>query len=394
VPHYDVIVLGGGTMGSAAAWTLAKRGARALMLERFAHVHSFGSHGGRTRVIRHAYAESPAYVPLVRRADDLWLELEQLAGEKILHRTGGLELAAPGFGHARAARESALLHGLPHEWLTPEEANRRWDAIAVPEGWDVLFSPQAGFLLTEPALRSLARLAVGLGADLHEQEPAREWGVNGNGVWVRTDRDIYRADRLVVTAGAWASSLLADLGLPLTVLRKVLWWLAVDDPAPLALGRFPVFVVDSADGEIYGFPIYDHPGFKIAEHSGGNPTSPETVDRTVRDDEKRSVVAVGRRISRGVSDRVLESVVCLYTMTPDTDFVVDRHPASSRVVLGAGFSGHGFKFATAIGEHLAALALDDDAKPYPHLSLDRFASILQPEARQRPPISKAVTGAS
>ncbi|MDP9366600.1 MAG: N-methyl-L-tryptophan oxidase [Chloroflexota bacterium] len=370
--HYDVIVLGGGTMGSAAAWSLAKRGARTLVLEQFSHVHPFGSHGGRTRVIRHAYAESPAYVPLVQRADDLWLELEHLAGEKILHRTGGLELAAPGYRHARAARESAQLHGLPHEWLTPQEANRRWDAVNVPEDWDVLFSPQAGFLLNEPALRSLARFAVRLGAELHEHEPARDWGATADEVWVRTDRETYRADRLVVTAGAWAASLLADLGLPLTVLRKVLFWLAVEDPAPLALGRFPVFIVDSDAGEIYGFPIHDHPGLKIAEHSGGQPTDPNTVDRTVRDEEKQSVVALSGRIFRGVTDRVLESTVCLYTMTPDTDFVVDRHPASPRVVLGAGFSGHGFKFATSVGELLAALALDEATEPYPHLALSRF----------------------
>lgn len=373
--HYDVIVLGGGTMGSAAAWALAKRGARALVLEQFSHVHAFGSHGGKTRIIRHAYAESPAYVPLVQCADDLWLELEREAGEKILHRTGGLELAAPGYGHAAAARESATIHGLPHEWLSPAEANRRWAGVSIPEEWDVLYSPQAGFLLTEPALRSLARLAGRLGMELHQDEPARDWGATEDEVWVRTDQATYRADRLVITAGAWASSILADIGLPLTVLRKVLWWLAVDDPAPFALGRFPVFITDSPAGEIYGFPIHGHPGLKIAEHSGGRPTTPDAVDRVARDDEKAPVVALGQRIFGGVSDRVLESVVCLYTMTPDHNFVVDRHPASSRVVLGAGFSGHGFKFATAIGEHLAALALGDATEPYPLLSLGRFDGV-------------------
>lgn len=373
--HYDVIVLGGGTMGSSAAWALAKRGARALVLEQFSHVHTFGSHGGKTRIIRHAYAESPAYVPLVQRADDLWLELEREAGEKILHRTGGLELAAPGYRHAAAARASATIHGLPHEWLSPADANRRWEGIAIPDDWDVLYSPQAGFLLTEPALRSLVRLAGRVGMELHQDEPARAWGATADEVWVRTDRTTYRADRLIITAGAWASSILADLGLPLTVLRKVLWWLAVEDPAPFALGRFPVFIADSDAGEIYGFPIHDHPGLKIAEHSGGQPTTPEAVDRVARDDEKAPVVALGQRIFSGVTDRVLESVVCLYTMTPDHNFVVDRHPKWPRVALGAGFSGHGFKFATAIGEHLAELALDDATQPYPLLSLARFDGV-------------------
>ena len=372
--HHDVIVLGGGTMGSAAAWALAKRGARTLVLEQFTHVHSLGSHGGRTRVIRHAYAESPDYVPLVQRADDLWLELERETDTRILHRTGGIELAAPGYHHARAARESAQLHHLPHEWITPDEANHRWPALAIPPDWDVLYSPQVGFLLTEPALRSLATAARRSGVDLHEREPARAWGATADGAWVRTDRDTYHAARLIVTAGAWASSLLADLGLPLTVLRKVLWWLAVDDPAPFALGRFPVFVADAPEGEIYGFPIYDHPGLKIANHAGGTPTTADAVDRRVRDGEKSDIVALAQRIFRGVSERVLESLVCLYTMTPDTDFIVDRHPAAPQVVLGAGFSGHGFKFATAIGELLASLALDDAVRPHPRLALARFSS--------------------
>ena len=373
--HYDVIVLGGGTMGTAAAWELGKRGVRTLVLEQFRQVHSLGSHGGKTRVIRHAYAESPEYVPLVQRADDLWLELERETGEKILHRTGGLELAAPGYGHARAARASAELHGLPHEWLAPAEANRRWDALAIPDDWDVFYSPQVGFLLTEPALHGLAQAARRLGVEIRDEEPVRDWGATAGGAWARTDNGTYHGDRLLITAGAWTSRLLADLGLPLTVLRKVLWWLAVEEPARFSLGRFPVFITDSPHGEIYGFPIHDHPGLKIANHAGGMPTTPEIVERRVRDNEKADVVALASRIFRGVTDRVLESSVCLYTMSPDTDFVVDRHPTWHHVVVGAGFSGHGFKFATAIGEHLAALALDSGTHPYPRFALARFGAV-------------------
>ena len=372
---YDVIVLGGGTMGTATAWELVKRGARALVLEQFRHVHPFGAHGGRTRIIRHAYAESPDYVPIVRRADALWLELEQESGRRILWRTGGLELAAPGHDHARAARVGAEVHGIAHEWLTPAEANRRWPAFSVPEDWDVLFAPEAGFLLTEPALHALATAARRRGVELRDEERACAWGATAGGAWVRTDRATYHADRLVVTAGAWAGRMLADLGLPLTVLRKVLWWLAVEDPRPFAPDRFPVFISDSDLGSIYGFPIHDHPGFKIANHAGGEPTSPDAVNRAVEEDEKADVVALAARLLPLVTDRVLDSAVCLYTMTPDTDFVVDRHPAWSHVVVGAGFSGHGFKFATAIGEHLAALALDPATRPYPRLALDRFRAL-------------------
>jgi sarcosine oxidase len=375
---YDAIVLGGGTMGSAAAWALAKRGLRTVVLERFAHVHDRGSHGGRTRIIRHAYAESPEYVPLVQRADDLWLDLERESGQRLLYRTGGLELAAPGHDHARAARRSADEHGLPYEWLSPEETRRRWPAFAVPDDWDVLYSPQAGFLVTEPSLRALAAAARPLGAELREHEPARAWGATAAGAWVRTDRATYHADRLVVTAGAWAGQILADLGLPLTVRRKVLWWLAVEDPAPFLPDRFPIFITGSDAGEVYGFPIHDHPGLKIANHLGGEPTDPDGVERAVRDEEKADVVALASRLLPGVTDRVLESAVCLYTLTPDTDFVVDRHPRWPHVAVGAGFSGHGFKFAPAIGELLAYLALDPAARPYPRLALARLGAAPAP----------------
>ena len=383
--HFDVIVLGGGTMGSSAAWDLGKRGVRALLLEHFRHVHDLGAHGGKTRIIRHAYAEGPEYVPFVQHADELWLALEAEGGERVLIRTGGLEIAAPGHTHARDARRSAELHGLPYDWVSPAEANRRWPSVRVPEDWDVLFSPQAGLLLTEPALRSLAAAARRLGVEIREEEPARDWGASAAGIWVRTDRGTYHADRLIVTAGAWTGRILADLGLPLTVLRKVLWWLAVDDPTPYTPDRFPVFITDSPLGSIYGFPLYEHPGLKIANHSGGEPTTPETVERRVREEEKADVVALARWLLPGVTDRVLDSAVCLYTMTPDTDFVVDRHPTWSQVVIGAGFSGHGFKFAPAIGEQLVALALDAPATPYPRFALSRFDVVSAPGGRRPTP---------
>jgi monomeric sarcosine oxidase len=372
---YDVIVLGGGTMGTAAAWELGKRGVRALVLERFQHVHSFGAHGGKTRIIRHAYAEGADYVPLVLRADQLWQELEAESGERVLIRSGGLELAAPGHGHARAARASANAHAIPYEWLTAAEANRRWPAFSIPADWEVLFSPGAGFLLTEPALSAMAAAARRRGVVINEHEAAEAWGADASGAWVRSARDTYLADRLIVTAGAWAGPLLADLGLPLTIQRKVLWWIAVADPDPFAPERFPIFITDSPFGEIYGFPVFGHPGLKIANHAGGEPTTADTVDRTVRDEEKADVVALARLLFPSVGERVLESAVCLYARTPDTDFILDRHPEWPNVVVGAGFSGHGFKFATAVGEHLVELALDSTAPPFPRLALDRFGAV-------------------
>jgi monomeric sarcosine oxidase len=370
--HFDVIVLGGGTMGTAAAWALGKRGLKTLLLEQFHHVHDQGSHGGETRVIRHAYAESPEYVPLVRRADQLWQELQASVGEQVLVRCGGLELAAPGFAHARAARASADAHGLSYEWLTPEEVMSRWPAFRVPEDWDALYSPDSGFLLTEGALRRMADAARALGATILEQTQAVGWGAELEHVWVDTPVDRYEADALIVTAGAWATKSIADLDLPIQLLRKTLWWQEVVDPRQFEPERFPVFITDSPAGEIYGFPVYGAPALKIANHAGGELVDLETVDRSTRPGENRDCLELAARVLPGVTSRVMKSAVCLYAMTPDTDFIVDRHPLLPRVAIGAGFSGHGFKFAPAIGELLTELIVDPVAESIPRLQLSRF----------------------
>jgi len=370
--NFDVIVLGGGTMGTAAAWALGKRGLQTLVLEQFQHVHDQGSHGGETRVIRHAYAESPEYVPLVRRADQLWQELEATMRAQVLVRCGGLELAAPGFAHARAARASADEHGLSYEWLGSDEVVSRWPAFQVPDDWDALYSPDSGFLLTVPALQGMADAARALGATIVEETQAVAWGATPEAVWVETPAARYEAGSLIVTAGAWSTRTLADLDLPIRVLRKTLWWQEVDDPRQFEPERFPVFITDSPAGEIYGFPVYGVPGLKIANHAGGQVVNPETVDRSTKPGENRDCLELASRVLPGVRSRVVKSAVCLYGMTPDTDFIVDRHPEFPQVVIGAGFSGHGFKFAPAIGELLAELLVDPRAETIPRLRVSRF----------------------
>jgi sarcosine oxidase len=370
---YDAIVIGCGTMGSAAAWELGKRGLRALALDQFSIPHSLGSHGGKTRIIRHTYAESPDYVPLVRRADALWRELEAASEREIFVRCGGLELEAPGYAHAAKARVAGVEHGITHEWLAAAEARRRWPGVHVPDDWDALYSADAGFLLTEPAIEAMSAQARALGVDIREGEPVVGWRSVGTGVRVETAAGAYLADRLIVTAGAWSARLLTDLGLPLEVRRKTLFWLAVEDPALYRPETMPVFITDSPHGEIYGFPIFEHAGLKIANHAGGNPTTPEAIDRTVHSGEEADVVALAQLLFRGVGPAVVDAAVCMYTVTPDHDFIVDRHPAWPQVAIGAGFSGHGFKFAPAIGEALVDLALDPAAKPLPRLAMPRFS---------------------
>ncbi|MGH2532526.1 MAG: N-methyl-L-tryptophan oxidase [Thermomicrobiales bacterium] len=373
--HFSTIVIGGGTMGSGAAWELGKRGEKALVLEQFGHVHAMGSHGGLTRIIRHAYAEGADYIPLVRRADDLWVALEEAAGVKVLHRVGGLELAVPGHGHAERARDNAALHGVAFEWLDAAELMRRWPVYRVPEDWAAGYGPDSGFIDVERGLRALAARARAHGIEIREHEPVRSWGATDSGAWVETDQGRYTADRLIVTAGAWAGQMLADLGLPLTVRRKTIHWVEVAQPESFAPERFPVFIADSAAGELYGLPIFGRDGLKIGRHDGGDVTTPETVDREVAPKEAAGALGPARQIFPAITGKVLSSAVCLYTLTPDGDFVIDRHPAWPHVVIAAGFSGHGFKFAPAIGEHLVDMAFHTDAMPFPMLALNRLKAL-------------------
>ncbi|MGE3537205.1 MAG: N-methyl-L-tryptophan oxidase [Candidatus Tectimicrobiota bacterium] len=371
--HYDVIVLGGGTMGLAAAWELARRGIRALLLEQFELVHDRGAHSGQTRIFRYAYAEGADYIPLVQQAEALWRRLEAETHTKVLHRVGVLELAAPGYGHARRARDSAAQYGIDFQWLTPAEMRRTWPMLHVPDDWEGGFGAGAGFLDVEPALRAMIDLARRGGIELRSHTPVTAWGASAQGVWVQTAAGRYTAEALIVTAGAWAGRLLQQLGLPLTIQRKVLWWLAVEDARAYAPERFPAFISDSVYGEVYGFPIHQQPGLKIANHAGGEPTDPDQVNRTVQEHEKQDVVGLASWLFSGVTSRVVRSAVCLYARTPDTHFILDRHPEWPQVVIGAGFSGHGFKFTPAIGEHLVTLALDRQAAPQALFRLQRFA---------------------
>jgi glycine/D-amino acid oxidase-like deaminating enzyme len=227
-------------------------------------------------------------------------------------------------------------------------------------------------LLTEPALHGMAGEARKGGATILEETPVTRWGADAASVWVETATARFAAGALIVTAGAWSSRMLAELGLPLEVRRKTLWWQAVDVPELHTPDRFPVFISDSRHGEIYGFPIYGTPGLKIANHTGGEPTDPSTVDRTTHAGENADCLRLAAELLPNVTDRVVKSAVCLYAVTPDMDFIVDRHPVFERVAIGAGFSGHGFKFAPAIGELLADLATRPATAPIPRLSLSRF----------------------
>ncbi len=377
--HSDVVIVGGGTMGTAAGWALARQGARVTVLEQFPHVHAYGSHGGKTRIFRHAYAEGPRYVPWALEADRLWSKLQERTGQPLMHRIGCVDISGPDNDRAHTARASAVQYGLGHEWLSGAEVNARWPIWNVLDDRVACYGADAGFLDVGIALRALALEMAAAGGVLRDETPVASWSATASGVRVETADDTYLAERLILTAGPWSVHLLAELGIPLEVRRKPVLWFEVDD-AHEALARpdrMPVFIVDDEYGEFYGIPQHEVPGVKIGMHSGGDVVDPETIDRTVGErDYAPSVLPFIERNLRGFTGRVLDSSMCMYTMSPDEDFVIDRHPEHDRVVFATGFSGHGFKFTPVIGEYLAALSASDGVRARPDFAVSRFAGVV------------------
>jgi len=355
---YDCIVLGVGGFGSAAAYHASHRGAKVLGLEQFGPVHDRGSSHGESRIIRRAYFEHPDYVPLVDAAYRMWTELEEVAGLTLFTRSG-LLLSGPASGDViSGTRRAASAHRLDIRELTAAEAGRRFPVFRFAEDHEVLYEPDAGYLRVEACVQAHIEQAMRTGADLRFGETCLAWQSDGNTVQVTTERGRYEAAGVIVTAGAWAARVLADLDLPLTVLRKVQFWHAVNPRSLAAQEASPAFLFDLAGGTFYGFPCIDGKTVKVAEHSGGTPVEdPAGVDRACHEDDISPVQQFVRTVMPNLAPRPQLHAVCLYTMAPRERFIVDRHPRFRNVIVAAGFSGHGFKFTSAIGRALADLAL-------------------------------------
>jgi sarcosine oxidase len=355
--HYDVIILGLGGMGGAAAFELARRGRKVLGLEQFGLVHDRGSSHGLTRIIRKAYFEHPDYVPLLRRAYERWYELEQRLGVHLFTECGCLSIGKPDSELVAGVRQAAEQHHLPVENLDPMQLRQRFPAFQFDDAYVGVLERDAGYLNVEACVQAHLDAARALGADLRGEEPALSWEVAGKGVTVRTAHGSYAADKLVITAGAWAAPVLHDLGLPLQVRRQVLLWFATSNPGLFRRDVFPVYMAETPEGFFYGFPMIDPLGHKVARHDIGEPVSdPAGVDRTIRPTDEVDCRAFLKAHIPAARGPVQHGKVCLYTMTPDQHFVIDVHPAHPQVAFAAGFSGHGFKFASAVGEILADLA--------------------------------------
>ena len=379
---YDVIVLGLGAMGSAAAYHLAARGKRVLGLERFSAAHDLGSSHGDSRIIRQAYHEHPSYVPLAQRSYQLWERLEQDSGRSMLERTGGLMVGPPGSPVVEGAILSATQHNLPFEVLTAGELKNRFPAFRPRDNETAMFEAAAGFLRPEVAIHAHLQMASQCGAELHFHEPVKAWSAtsSGDSVTVTTEMGVYQAARLVLAPGAWAPQILSELQVKFDVRRHVMcWFQPLGNTAIFRSNACPIYIWD-VDGAncFYGFPITGgmNDGVKVAMHSGGQRCTADTVNRDISEadiDELRDYL---KAFIPALSGPYSRAVVCLYTLTPDQHFVVSLHPSYRQVSIAAGFSGHGFKFSCVIGEALADLAIDERTRSsFDFLSPQRFSGM-------------------
>ena len=357
---FDVVVIGLGAMGSAAACHLARRGVRVVGIERFAPGHDRGSSHGRSRIIRLGYFEHPSYVPLLRRTYELWRELEAASGRTLVHTTGIVEIGAPGSVLIEGTLSSSRLHDLPHEVIDATAVMRRFPAFRLPADFIGVVQPDGGYVVAEAATDAHLTLAKAAGAQLRHGETVTAVEPRPNGVRVTTDRGVVDAGSAIVAAGPWVKSLLPELAVPLRVTRQLLAWFDPLDKSLFQKDKFPVFMLESEHGIHYGFPLQGEggeAGLKIAKHHHADETvEAETYDRMASATDEAMIRSAMADYLPAANGSLLAAKTCLYTMPPDGDFLIDQYPGAPQIIVASPCSGHGFKFAPVIGEVLADLA--------------------------------------
>jgi sarcosine oxidase len=333
-----------------------------LGLERYDIPHAMGSSHGISRIIRLPYYEAPAYVPLLRRAYELWREAEAASGEELLVTTGSIDAGPEDDELFQGALNSAKLHGLRHEVLTGTQVNERFPGYRLPASLRAVFQPDGGLVASERAIVTHVGLAQSHGADMRAREKVLGWHANegGEGVTVSTDKGRYHAGRLVLTAGAWIGELMPMLKPVAVPERQVLAWLQPHRPELFGPQRFPVFNLRVEEGRYYGLPIYEVPGFKFGRyHHRGETGAADTLLREPDAEDEALLRSFGERYFPDGSGPTMALRTCMFTNTPDEHFILDRHPRHAQVIVGSPCSGHGYKFCSVVGEILADLATDD-----------------------------------
>ena len=372
---YDVAIAGLGGMGSAIAAHCAARGASVIGLEQFGPAHDLGSSHGKSRMIRQAYFEDAAYVPLALRSYELWRELERQTTEELLRLTGVLSVGEESCEIISGTKRSAAEHGLRLETLSQREVRERYPTLRLLPNELALFELDGGVLDPERAIRAHLQVAQRKGAELRFQVSVRGWEARPGNVAIRLeDGTQVSARKLILSLGPWFKETMDALGAPLRIQRNVQTWFS-PSVASYNAGNFPAFLLDRAGlpAPLYGFPDFGD-GVKAAFHGHGQITTADEVDREVHlESDVEPIVTAMEQWMPGAASNFREAKPCMYSLTPDGNFVIDRHPEHANVILCGGFSGHGFKFAPVIGEIAADLALDGGSRHgIDFLSLQRF----------------------
>ncbi|MQF87118.1 MAG: N-methyl-L-tryptophan oxidase [SAR202 cluster bacterium] len=354
---YDVIVVGLGGMGSATVYQLAKRGKKVLGIEQFQISHELGSSHGLSRIIRLAYHEGPQYVGFGQRAYELWRTLETEIGEKILHITGSVHAGPPDSSAFKDTLNACVDQQIPHQILNSQQLNKKFPGYQLPNEYMAVFQQDGGFLVPEKCIEGHVNVAINLGAEIHLEEQVMNWEPLQSGVKIITNRGEYESESVVFTVGAWASKMLPELKGFAVPERQVVAWFETANKAIFDPKKFPVFIISSDSHEYYGFPIFGIPGYKVGKfHHVGEIADPDHLDRTIREEDKEMLLTFTQKHFPEAAGRMLKMVVCMFTNSPDHNFIIGQHQKYPQISYAAGFSGHGFKFCSTIGEVMADLA--------------------------------------
>ena len=379
---FDVIVIGVGSMGSATSYYLAKRGYKILGLEQFDISHEFGSHAGQSRIIRKAYFEHPGYVPLLERAYENWEALEWETGKQVYYKTGLLYAGNPTNEIITGVKRTAGLYNIDLDQMNIAAAADQFPQFKFPDDFEILFEPEAGFITPEKAIRLYASQAKKNGAAIHSNEKVINWEKERNTILVKTDKQTYQCDKLIITAGAWAGKMIPGLADRIKVTRQFVAWIKTKNDDQFELNKFPCWMIsdDEKHGCYYGFPFLDTEkfgepaGLKLAHHFPNDVTDPDKVDRQATENDIENLKYCLDKYLPGVFDSILHTKICLYANSPDENFIIDKLPDyEENVSIACGFSGHGFKFASVVGEILADLAINGRSDlPIEFLNANRF----------------------
>ena len=380
---FDVIVIGVGSMGASACYFLSQRSYKVLGLEQFDIPHDQGAHAGQSRIIRKAYFEHPNYVPLLQRAYENWKTLEAETGTTIYYRTGLVYFGNPDHPMMKGLKQSASFYDIPLENLNIVSATKRFSQFKIPGNCETLFEQDAGFVTPEKAILLYTGQAIMKGASIHTKEKVLEWKKDGNGIAVTTDKNNYSCRKLIITAGAWAGKIIPGFTGKIKVTRQFLAWVKPKKWNDYTLNNFPCWMIadDIKPGVYYGFPVlpvavFGGPvGLKLAHHYPGTITDPDQVNRQTTVEDEENLKYVLNKYLPGTFDSVLSAKTCLYANSPDEHFIIDKLPGyEDHVTIACGFSGHGFKFVSVVGEILADLAIEGKTKQsIEFLKAKRFA---------------------